>query len=87
MKRQDYMTCKICGKKYSRCESKQSDFGEYRWYDVACCPEHGEEYLQEILRSRNELPPEAMAQLEADYEEEQREAERLEKERATKKKK
>lgn len=44
--------CKICGKEYVVCPSLYRK-GTYRWQDVACSPEHGSEYLAEILASRS----------------------------------
>ena len=45
--------CKICGKEYPYCKSfKQHDDNVFRWQDVACCPEHGYQYLEMIQKSR-----------------------------------
>lgn len=49
------LTCRVCGKEYDCCHSQKSAPGVYRWFDVACCPEHGEVYLKQILASRGEL--------------------------------
>lgn len=46
----DMLKCRICGAMYSPCHTKKTT--AYRWQDVACCPEHGEEYLLQILASR-----------------------------------
>lgn len=49
--------CKVCGKEYPYCKNwSNSDI--FRWQDVACCEEHGQQYFEEILRSRGELPEE-----------------------------
>lgn len=49
--------CKICGKEYPYCKTPNPS-NMFRYQDVACCPEHGAQYLEEILRSRGELPEE-----------------------------
>lgn len=51
--------CKVCGKEYEGCHTQRPNLNnEFRWQDVACCPEHGAEYLRQILISRGELQPE-----------------------------
>ena len=48
--------CKVCGKQYEACHTLRPNMNsEFRWQDVACCPEHGAEYLRRILISRGEL--------------------------------
>lgn len=47
--------CKVCGKTYPYCRSMRTVEGVYRWQDVACCPEHGSEYLTAIRISRGEI--------------------------------
>ena len=44
--------CKICGKKYEYCHTVRQNPNIFRWQDVACCPEHGSEYLAKIIASR-----------------------------------
>lgn len=46
--------CKVCGKEYEYCHTKKKDPRTFRWQDVACCPEHGEEYLALVIASRTE---------------------------------
>lgn len=46
-----YKTCKICGKKYEYCMTNRRDT-IFRWQDVACSPEHGAIYFQQIAESR-----------------------------------
>ena len=49
--------CKVCGREYEACHTlRQNLNSEFRWQDVACCPEHGAEYLRRIMISRGELP-------------------------------
>lgn len=48
----ELLKCKICGKEYDACRTKRSASVSYRWFDVACCEEHGAEYLRQILESR-----------------------------------
>lgn len=45
--------CKICGKEYPFCKTVFKP-GVFRWQDVACCEEHGSEYLARIIASRSE---------------------------------
>lgn len=48
--------CKVCGKEYEACHTLRPNMNsEFRWQDVACSPEHGAEYLRQILISRGEL--------------------------------
>lgn len=44
-------TCRVCGKEYEACRTPRVD-GVYHWQEVACCPEHGATYLEEVLRAR-----------------------------------
>lgn len=48
--------CRICGKEYTFCKDTVTLPGVFRWQDVACCPEHGAQYLEDVLRARGELP-------------------------------
>ena len=47
--------CKICGNEYEYCHTFRRD-GIFRWQDVACCVEHGNQYFAEIAASRGEAP-------------------------------
>lgn len=47
--------CKICGNEYEYCHTFRRD-GVFRWQDVACCVEHGNQYFAEIAASRGEAP-------------------------------
>lgn len=48
--------CKVCGMEYEACHTLRPNMNnEFRWNEVACCPEHGAEYLRQILISRGEL--------------------------------
>ena len=49
------LKCRICGKEYDACRSAKTVSGAYRWQDVACCPEHGAEYLHRVLVARGEI--------------------------------
>lgn len=45
--------CRVCGKEYEACHTLRPNLNsEFRWQDVACCPEHGQEYLMKVLKSR-----------------------------------
>lgn len=46
-------TCRVCGKKYEACSTPNLT-NKFRWKDVACCVECGEEYLRRILESRGQ---------------------------------
>lgn len=48
------LICRVCGKEYSACLSAKMSVG-YNWKEVACCPEHGAEYLRLVLKSRGLL--------------------------------
>ena len=43
--------CRICGTEYEACITPNPNH-IFRWQDVACCPEHGEEYLRKVLAAR-----------------------------------
>lgn len=43
--------CKICGREYPFCYTIRRD-NAFRWQEVACCPEHGTEYFNRIIASR-----------------------------------
>lgn len=51
--------CKICGKEYEYCYTNYVAPGVFRWQDVACCEEHGQEYLRKIMVSRGEIKAES----------------------------
>ena len=53
--------CKWCGKEYEACHTFKRVAGVFRWQDVACCEEHGANYLAAILASRGEQPKEDKA--------------------------
>lgn len=48
--------CKICGKEYECCKTVRHVDGVFRWQDVACCVEHGQEYLNLVLMARSATP-------------------------------
>jgi len=47
--------CRVCGKPYTPCKNPRFD-GAFNWKEVACSPECGEIYLQQILESRGLIP-------------------------------
>ena len=47
--------CKVCGKEYPYCRTERRVAGVFRWQDVACCVEHGNQYFEKIAASRNEV--------------------------------
>ena len=51
--------CKVCGKEYEGCHTQRPNMNnEFRWQEVACCPEHGAEYLRQVMISRGMLQDE-----------------------------
>lgn len=49
--------CRVCGKSYETCRSLSMTASKtFRWQDVACSPECGAIYLEQVLASRGELP-------------------------------
>lgn len=46
--------CRVCGKTYDACRT-QSLKNTFRWQDVSCSPECGEEYLRRVMLSRSKL--------------------------------
>lgn len=71
------LKCRICGKEYEACRSAKRVVGVFHWQSVACCAEHGAEYLALIRASRAETAvaeepasvKEAFALLDAEYDE------------------
>lgn len=49
--------CKVCGKPYEYCHTWRRVDNMFRWQDVACCEEHGRQYLKEVLKSRSSSAP------------------------------
>lgn len=43
--------CKVCGVEYPYCKTEYKP-GVFRYQDVACCPEHGSEYLAQVEAAR-----------------------------------
>lgn len=50
--------CKTCGKTYEYCHTFRRDSGVFRWQDVACSPECGQQYLIAVKIARGEIQPE-----------------------------
>ena len=57
--------CKLCGKAYEACHTPYN--GLFRWRDVACCPEHADEYCRLVMESRDHH--DAINQIKADMQE------------------
>lgn len=50
--------CKVCGREYEACRTLRPNLNnEFRWQDVACCPEHGAEYLRRVMAARGAAAP------------------------------
>lgn len=85
------MKCRICGKEYEACRNTKRVDGVFRWQSVACCAEHGAEYLALIRASRaktvvaEEPTPVAETTVENDVET-QKPAKKTSAKRSTKKK-
>jgi hypothetical protein len=47
--------CKVCGAEYKACQATRLVEGVFRWKDVACCPEHGQEYFRQVMIARGLL--------------------------------
>ena len=45
--------CKVCGREYEACHTPNP--GVWRWRDVACCYEHGLQYLHDVQVARGEI--------------------------------
>jgi hypothetical protein len=52
-----WKTCRVCGKEYEACRSMDRAAGVFRWQEVACSPECGAVYLQQIQASRGTAQP------------------------------
>ena len=50
--------CKSCGKAYEACRTFRRDSSVFRWQDVACSPECGQQYLTAVRIARGEIQPE-----------------------------
>ena len=46
------LVCRVCGKEYVACRSVFANNEAFRWQAVACCKEHGEQYIAAQMRSR-----------------------------------
>lgn len=44
--------CRVCGKTYEACRSIKTGSDVFNWREVACSPECGKIYLQQVLSSR-----------------------------------
>lgn len=51
--------CRVCGKEYEPCRSAKLHDGVFRWREVACSPDCGAIYLQQINESRGLTPKKA----------------------------
>lgn len=40
--------CRICGKEFESCHTAYRSKNLFRWQDIACCPEHGEQFFKMI---------------------------------------
>lgn len=44
--------CKVCGREYAYCKTNRES-NVFRYQDVACCAEHGQIYLAQVIASRS----------------------------------
>ncbi len=49
--------CRVCGKEYEACRSANRGDSVFRWREVACSPECGAIYLNQIIESRSHAIP------------------------------
>lgn len=54
------LTCRVCGKQYKACRTPNPD-GVFRYKEVTCSPECGQEYLRRVLEERDVVPVIAQA--------------------------
>ena len=47
-------TCRVCGKEYTTCANPYFNGNIFRWQEVACSIECGNEYLRRIMESRSQ---------------------------------
>lgn len=45
--------CRICGKMFEPCVYCEKDTTAFHWREVACCIEHGQEYLKQVMQARS----------------------------------
>jgi hypothetical protein len=45
--------CRVCGEIYEACRSAKKNNGAFIWQEVACSPQCGSIYLEQIYKSRN----------------------------------
>lgn len=46
--------CKVCGKMFTPCNKTSQELGMFNWREVACSPECGARYLEQVTASRSE---------------------------------
>lgn len=49
--------CRVCGKVYEACRSIKTGSSVFNWREVACSPECGKVYFQQIMSSRSDVSP------------------------------
>ena len=52
--------CRVCGKPYETCRTSAKNTGLFIWREVACSPECGQIYLEQIFASRNPISKEVV---------------------------
>ena len=50
-------TCRVCGKEYDACKSARTGSPVFNWREVACSPECGAKYLEQVRKSRKKEEP------------------------------
>lgn len=53
--------CRVCGKAYTACRTMSTP-GVFRWQEVACSPDCGEEYLRRVIAARTPQPVQKKAE-------------------------
>ncbi|WP_369297170.1 hypothetical protein [uncultured Neglectibacter sp.] len=46
--------CKVCGKLFTPCNKTSRELGMFNWREVACSPQCGMEYLEQVTAARSQ---------------------------------
>lgn len=46
--------CKVCGKPFTPCNKTSRELGMFNWREVACSPECGMAYLEQVTAGREQ---------------------------------
>ncbi len=48
--------CRVCGKTYEACRSVRAAGSAFNWREVACSPECGARYFEQVAAARSGVP-------------------------------